>query len=825
MPRNAGRPHSTNRALGRPIRERGFVTHLFLFVVVSALTGVLVAGLAIPFAGMMGLGARSMTDSFQNMPSVLPKLNPPERSRMLDADGNLLATFYDQNRVNLTSLDDISPLMRKSIIAIEDWRFYQHGPMDAQGAMRAFVRNSQAGGVSQGGSSITQQYVKQVLAESANTPEQRAKALEESYGRKLQELRYAVEVEKTMSKDEILLNYLNIVYFGDLAYGIESAARHYFSVPAKQLTLTQSATLAGLVRNPPASLSEETQKAMLSRRNLVLSRMYETKAISEAEARKAMESPLGLKITDTRNGCANSDYPFFCDYARSLLLGDDALGNSREERSKLINEGGLTIRTTLDVKAQNAAEAALRARLYPTDKVIGAVSLVEPGTGHIKAMAQSRPMGNDAKKGDTYINYNVDQKHNGGLGFQPGSTFKPFVAAAAIKQGIGLDERFPSPSSTTITGPVKTCPNGQPGAVTTPWRVSNSTKAGASSIDMVTGAARSVNTFFANLEKRTGICDAAKIAAAAGVKRGDGKRLEQYKPFVLGVDDVTPLSMAEAYATFAARGKHCTATPLVDVLDRKGTKLPIQGANCKQTIPQDVADAVNYVLRQVVDGDDPSRTAKRMSMLKDGREAAGKTGTNDKRVNVAFAGYTTNLAGFAIIADAHPTKRTLLNQTLGGRKVDDDEVWGGRLSGPIWLAAMKGALKGTESPDFVEPDPKTIRGVKVDVPYVVGMSQSKATRVLEAADFQVSIGGSDYSTLPRGTVIKQYPSKRAGSGSVITLTLSNGQQRPKPKLPEDPREDCNKPNPPPKCNLPTTEPDPNPDPTPTFPPFPRSEDD
>lgn len=795
-----GLPRASSPNLARPGRQRGFVlTHVLLFVVVSVLTGVLAAGLAIPFVGMLGLGTQSATDYFYSLPSKLPEASPPERSRLLDQDGNLLATFYDQNRVNV-KLEQVAPVMQQAVIAIEDSRFYEHGPMDAKGVLRAFVRNQQDGGVSQGGSTITQQYVKQLLAEAADTPEERRRALEESYGRKLQELRYAVEVEKAMTKKQILENYLNIVYFGDGAYGVESAARHFFSVPAKKLTLSQSAMLAGLIRNPPASLdTKEAREAALSRRDLVLDRMAATGVISRAEAQKAAQEPLGLKITDTRNGCVSSFAPFFCQYAETVLLKDEALGATREDRRKLIYEGGLTIRTTLDRDAQRAAQRAVSKAVHPTDEAIGAISLVEPGTGYIRAMAQSRPMGNNVDKGEVFLNYNVGQAENGGLGFQPGSTFKPFVMAAALKQGIGLRDKFPAPSSTTISQSVRICPDGKPGWNGTPWAVSNSTSAG-SNIDMVEGTVRSVNTFYAYLEAETGICEPAKIAAAMGAERGDGERLQQYKPFVLGINEVTPLSMAEAYATFAARGRHCDATPILEVRTRTGIKLPIKDGDCRQVLPKDVADAVNYVLRQVIDGPDPGRTGQAMHM--DGRQAAGKTGTNNSRETVSFAGYTTNMAAFATVSDDHSPQRSLLGQTIGGEVRGADDVWGGALAGPIWLEAMEGALKGKKSPNFVEPDASKIEGVQLEVPNVVGMSQDEAEKTIEDAGFSVSIGEWVDSDLPRGTIAKQYPTGMVDAGSTIILNPSDGTPYvPEPERPEFPGDPCDRPNPPPTCGI------------------------
>jgi membrane peptidoglycan carboxypeptidase len=684
----------------RARRTHSFFGLLAMFVAVSVLAGALVAGLAIPFVGIAGLTAKSVTDSFQNMSGDLKEPPLPARSQLLASDGKVLATFYDQNRVEV-KLHQVAPVMQRAILAIEDARFYDHGPLDVQGTMRAFVRNQQGGGVSQGGSSITQQYVKLVLFENAETPAQQAKVIEESYTRKLQELRYAVELEKTMKKDEILEKYLNIVYFGDGAYGIQSAAKYYFSTSADKLTLSQAAMLAGLVRDPNGLDVRKKSKTVLARRNLVLSRMAHEGVISPKQAAKAANTGLGLRMTPFVQGCYYSKYPFFCDYVAAVLLHDPALGKTQEERQRLLYRGGLTIKTTLDTHAQDAAQKAVSETVGPTDLIHGALSMVEPRTGAIKAMAQSKGYGEG--EGKTYVNVNVPQKYGGGIGFSPGSTYKPFVLAAAIRQGMPLTERLPSPGRTAISRPVKNCPNGKPGYNSDFWSIGNSTSAGSTS-DMISGTGRSVNTYYANLEAETGICEPAKIATKLGAVRADGQPLMQIKPFTIGVNEIAPLSMAEAYATFAARGVHCRAVPFTQVLDRDGNTLPVRGPECKQAIPRNVADKVNYVLRQVVDGTDSGRTGQKMSMKSEGRQVAGKTGTSESRKDVWFMGYTSNLVAATAVADAHPVLRSLIGTSIRGRIVGGDQVWGGTLAGPMWLSAMRGALEGKKSPNFAEPD-------------------------------------------------------------------------------------------------------------------------
>ena len=254
-------PRSTPRVL----------SHLGVMVVVSAVLGVLVAGLAIPFAGVLGIGARGLADTMDELPAELETEQLAQRTTILGVDGNVLATLYDQNRVEVP-LTQVSRTMVKAIVAVEDARFYQHGALDIRGTIRAFITNQASGSV-QGGSSITQQLVKQTLLYQATSDEERAAATDDTYARKLKELRYAVALEQNHTKDWILERYLNTVYFGDGAYGIQSAAKHFFNTNASKLNVLQSATLAGLVRNPEGYDPTDNPERAVSRRNIVLQRI------------------------------------------------------------------------------------------------------------------------------------------------------------------------------------------------------------------------------------------------------------------------------------------------------------------------------------------------------------------------------------------------------------------------------------------------------------------------------------------------------------------------------------------------------------------------
>ncbi len=471
-------PRRTDR-----LRPVGVLSHLGAMVAVAAVMGVLVAGIAIPFAAVAGLGSRTLSDGVDKIPAQLAAEPLAQRTRLLGRDGAVLATLYDQNRVNVP-LSKVAPVMRKAIIAIEDYRFYQHGALDLRGTLRAFVTNQANNGTTQGGSSITQQMVKMTLVNQARTKAQRQAATAETYQRKIAELRYAIAFEQKYSKDWILQRYLNIAYFGDGAYGIEAASRHYFSKPASQLNLREAATLAGLVKNPTGYDPTNYKARAKARRNIVIARMAQLNVVSPAVARHAEHSSLGLKVTQVRNGCSQSPAPFFCDFAIQYLLADRDLGKTEEERRRLLFNGGLTIKTTVDLRDQRAADASVARHVHPTDQAIGGLATVEPGTGEVRSLAQSRPMGSDKAKGQTYLNYLVPRKYGDARGFQAGSTFKAFVLATAITQGIPLSTRINAPQTVSIPeSRYRTCDGYLHSADT--WNPQNST--GVGTFNLYTG--------------------------------------------------------------------------------------------------------------------------------------------------------------------------------------------------------------------------------------------------------------------------------------------------------------------------------------------------
>jgi membrane peptidoglycan carboxypeptidase len=338
----------------------------------------------------------------------------------------VITYFYRNNRTAVAS-DQIAPVMKQALVDIEDSRFYEHHGLDVEGTLRALLRNLRAGTVLEGGSTITQQLVKQTLLQTADTAEERAAATEDSVGRKLREARLALALEEKYTKDEILTRYLNLVYFGNGAYGVQAAARSYFSVDAANLTLPQAAMLAGLVQTPTSDNPIDNPEAARERRNQVLGRMVTLGHITAAEFQQI--APLAVEVAPSPrppNGCVDARLGgFFCDYLQSYLV--DTLGISQKQ----LDDGGLQIRTTMRPDLQASGDQAVLAHLAMGDPLAGMFTALEPGTGKVLAMSVNRRFGYDANDpAQESVNLNVAASQGAG------STYKVFVAAAALERGI-----------------------------------------------------------------------------------------------------------------------------------------------------------------------------------------------------------------------------------------------------------------------------------------------------------------------------------------------------------------------------------------------------
>ncbi|MER7489615.1 transglycosylase domain-containing protein [Streptomyces sp. NPDC126497] len=673
------------------------------FLGVSVLAGAVAAGIALPAVGALGLAAKGSVESFDELPANLKTPPLSQRTTILDAEGGKIATVYSRDRT-VVALKDISPYLQKAIVAIEDSRFYEHGAVDLKGVLRALNNNARSGEVSEGASTLTQQYVKNVFVEEAgDDPTKVAQATQQTIGRKIAELKYAIQVEEELGKKKILENYLNITFFGQQAYGVEAASQRYFSKSAKDLALEEAALLAGLVQSPSRYDPVNDPDQALKRRNTVLTRMAATGDITPAQAEAARKKPLGLRVSAPRSGCTTAvkDAGFFCNYVKNVFLNDPVFGKDQETRTKLWNRGGLTIRTTLDPQAQGSVQQSLQDHVDKSDEVAAATTLVEPGTGKIVAMGQSKPYGSNANEHETEINYSADQKMGTSNGFPTGSTFKPFVAAAALEEGRPATQEYPSPYELTVPSPIQTC--GKPYTNEDGVKIPNENESEVGPYQLKKAMALSVNTYFIEMVADIGLCPVVKMADKLHILQGSGKKLPQVPSIALGTESVSPLTMASAYAAFANRGMYCTPIAIEAVTQRVGESrksLEVPKSTCSRAMSEKTADTINSLLKGVVD----SGTGQQAGLAD--RDNAGKTGTTDERRNAWFVGYTPNLSGAVWVGSASQQVE-MRNITIGG--VYHDLVYGGDTPGPIWKDAMAGALAGKEAKSFVPvhiPDPE-----------------------------------------------------------------------------------------------------------------------
>ncbi|WP_406199355.1 penicillin-binding protein [Streptomyces sp. NBC_01017] len=677
------------------------------FLGVSVLAGAVLAGIALPAVGALGLAAKGSVESFDELPVSLKTPPLSQRTTILDAKGDQIASVYSRDRT-VVDLKDISPYMQKAIVAIEDARFYQHGAVDLKGVLRALNRNAQSGGVTEGASTLTQQYVKNVFVEEAGDDATKvAQATQQTLGRKIKELKYAIQVEEELGKKKILENYLNITFFGQQAYGVEAASQRYFSKSAKDLELQDAALLAGIVQSPSRYDPVNDEAEATKRRNIVLQRMADVGDVSQADADKAKEAPLGLKVSKPNNGCitAVKGAGFFCQYVERVFLSDPVFGKNREARAKIWNRGGLTITTTLDPQAQESVQASLKDHVNQDDKVAAATTLVEPGTGKVLGMGQSKPYGYG--KNETEYNYSVDAAYGGSnFGFPTGSTFKPFVAAAALEEGRPPTQEYPSPYEMEYPSPVQTC-DSKPWTNLNGEKLENEAESERGPYRLRKAMELSVNTYFVQMVADIGLCPVVNITDKLQVRQGNGDKLPETPSVTLGSIGLSPLTMASAYAAFASRGMYCTPIAIESISQKVGGEqksLEVPKSTCSRAMSEQTADTINTLLQGVVD----SGTGKEAGLTN--RQSAGKTGTTDERRNAWFVGYTPNLSGAVWVGSA-TQKVKMRNIYIGGQY--HDLVYGGRVPGPIWRDAMNGALDGKPDENFNTvdiPEDKPDRG-------------------------------------------------------------------------------------------------------------------
>ncbi len=673
------------------------------FLGVSVLAGAVMAGIALPAVGALGLAAKGSVESFDELPANLKTPPLSQRTTILDADGGLIATVYSRDRT-VVDLKDISPYMQKAIVAIEDSRFYEHGAIDLKGVLRALNKNARSGEVSEGASTLTQQYVKNVFVEEAgDDPTKVAQATQQTIGRKIQELKYAIQVEEELGKKKILENYLNITFFGQQAYGVEAASQRYFSKPAKDLNLQESALLAGhrpvaeplrpgerrgggeeaAQRRPEADGRGRRHLARAGGRGDALPARPQGQQAAERLHHGGQGRRLLLRLRPER-------VPQRPGVRQGQADPGEAVEPGRPHHPHHARPAGPGVRPAV---AEGPRQQERRGR--------GRATLVEPGTGKIVGMGQSKPYGSNAKEHETEINYSVNYEMGTSAGFPTGSTFKPFVAAAALEAGRPPTQEYPSPYELTVPSPIQTC--GKPYTNDDGTKIPNENESEKGPYQLKEAMALSVNTYFIEMVADIGLCPVAEMAEKLHVRQGSGKKMPQVPSIALGTESVSPLTMASAYAAFANRGMYCTPVAIESVTQRVGNKnesLEVPKSSCSRAMSENTADTINALLKGVVD----SGTGQQAGL--GDRDNAGKTGTTDERRNAWFVGYTPNLSGAVWVGSATQQVK-MQNITIGG--VYHELVYGADTPGPIWKDAMTGALEGKEAESFVPvhiPDPK-----------------------------------------------------------------------------------------------------------------------
>jgi membrane peptidoglycan carboxypeptidase len=783
------------RARGRKVNAGQALALLLSFVLVASVGGVLAAGLVLPGAAVANGIADMTTDAFDELPTELKEGALPQKSSILAADGTLLATFYNENRV-VVPLKDISKTLQDAVIATEDKRFYEHAGIDPMGMLRAAAKNA-ASDSKEGASTLTQQYIKNVLiqaAESKPTQAERDAALlaargdegSEGMARKLREAKLAISLEKKLTKNEILERYLNIAQFGVSVYGVEAAAQYYFSKHAKDLNYLESATIAGVTRSPgnwdPTSNPEKSK----DRRNTVLKLMEAQKYITTEEYQKGIATPLKdtLKIQEPKLGCMSATDAvrgsgYFCDFVTKIIRNDKTFGKTQAARLALLYRGGLTIKTTLVPDEQRAADKQVK-KGVPTKNKYGlgsSIVVVEPGTGKVTAMAQNRTYNNTNKqsKTETAVNWNTDNKYGAASGFATGSTFKPFTLLQWLREGHSLYENVDARKLTLPMSDFNApCTNFAPGD----YKFGNSEGGALRFMSVLDATRNSVNSAYLRMATEVDLCKVFEGAEALGVHLGSagGGPVPPLPSNVIGSASIAPLSMAGAFAAFASGGIYCKPIAITSVTTAAGKKLAVPDADCHRAIEQKYANAINYALSGVWQG-----TAARVG--KPTYTAAGKTGTTSLNENTWFLGYTPVRAAAVWVGYPNASFKRVIEVTLPLAGYVD-RMYGSSVAAPTWRRAMDAIMKGKDDPGFDQPGNDEVFGKPVYVPDVVGRAQGEAEAILRQSGFQVRVDEKRVpSDKPEGTVAEQSPSGTAPKNSTITLKISDGSLVPPPPDP------------------------------------------
>ena len=679
---------------------------LLAYLTLCIAGGVVVSLMAMPAVFGTNNAAKALAPSLTVEGIDFDVTSLPQKSTLYASDGKtVIASFYAQNR-EVVPIKNISVYMQRAVVAREDRRFFEHAGVDVQGVLRAFVQTYVAKGDTQGGSSLTQQYVKNVLmvkAREDDDPIAEYHASEDTVARKLREMLIAVQMEKKYSKYEILQGYLNIAQFGSGSlYGVEAAAKRYFNTTAAKLTVVQAATIAAITKNPEKydPSIESNQKTAEEQRNIVLDLMLQEKFITKTQHDKAKATPLKdtLNIQSVQQGCqVAGDAAFFCSYVTNQILNSKEFGKTAQARQKLLNEGGLEIYTTMDVNANNAAMKAARDTI-PVDDPTGfevTIAAIKPGTGEVLGFGINRTYdATDAAKTDptrTSINYAVDQKDGGGIGFNVGSTWKPINMIAWMLQGHSINQ-----SLRTYTSYANSSFNCSKFSGHGTWSLHNSEGGTVSQETPLQGLIKSHNTTQASMTQQIGLCAIADAAKTVGYHNAILGQEDVYSansfnpPMIIGSVQASPLTMANVYATIAANGVECTPIAIKKVIKQNGKSIKVPSANCHQAISPEIAQTTAYALNQGV-----LKGEAKAAQLDNNRKTFAKTGTNEQTYMLT-AGFVPNqVAAFVAVGNAE-VQESFSGKTING--VSHGTWYGMYIASPAWKEFVDTYLAAINAP-------------------------------------------------------------------------------------------------------------------------------
>jgi membrane peptidoglycan carboxypeptidase len=744
------------------------------------LASVLAAALMFPVVGGIGLVSNRASDVVANGSAALVEGEIPQVSTMVDAKGNTIAWLYSQRRFEVPS-DQIANTMKLAIVSIEDKRFAEHNGVDWQGTLTGLAGYMRGDTDTRGGSTIEQQYVKnyQLLVVAQTDAEKRA-AIETTPARKLREIRMALTLDKTFPKPEILTRYLNLVSFGNGAFGIQDAAQTYFGINASQLNWQQAALLAGLVQSTSTLNPYTNPDGALARRNLVLDTMIENLP-NEAEAlRAAKDQPLGILPVPNElpRGCiAAGDRAFFCDYALEYLA---RAGISKDQVAK----GGYLIRTTLDPDVQAPVKSAIDSIASPdTDGVASVMSVIKPGKDShpVLAMASNRTYGLNTDAGET-----MQPQPFSLVGDGAGSIFKIFTVAAAMDMGMGINTQLPVPGQFQAKGLGSSDTPGCPAAT---WCVKN---AGGyrGSMSVTDALATSPNTAFAKLISQVGVPRAVDMAVKLGLRSyalpgtardydpesneslADFVKRQNIGSFTLGPIEVNALELSNVAATLGSGGVWCPPNPIAQVIDRHGEEVSVTTETCEQAVPEGLANTLANAMSK--DDVSPGTAAGAAGSVGWDLPMSGKTGTTEAHRSSGFLGFTNHYAAANYIYDDSTAPGELCSFPL--RKCGSGDLFGGNEPARTWFTAMKPIATNFGEVALPPTDPRYVDGGPgSQVPSVSGLTVDAARQRLKDAGFQVADQTSSINSGSRaGTVVGTTPNGQTIPGSIVTIQVSNG---------------------------------------------------